>query len=67
MRRWILFAVCSTFLLVSGLPLVPHDALAQDRPALPAFAGSKGSPLVTGWGDVETWSQITVTRQSSTE
>ncbi len=26
-----------------------------------AFAQSKGSPLVTGWGDVETWSQITVT------
>ena len=48
MRRWILFAVCSVFPLVTGLLLVPQGASAQDRPALPSFAGSKEGAVCIG-------------------
>ena len=48
MRRWILFAVCSTFLGVTGLLPVPQDASAQGRPALPAFAGAKEGAVCIG-------------------
>jgi hypothetical protein len=48
MRRWILFAVCSTFLLVTGLLLIPRDGLAQARPVLPAFAGAKEGAVCIG-------------------
>ena len=44
-------------------PILAKEVWADgmDFTKTPAFAQSKGSPLVTGWGDVETWSQITVT------
>ena len=48
MRRWILFPVCSAFLLVTCLSLIPHDASAQGRPALPAFAGAKEGAVCIG-------------------
>jgi predicted dehydrogenase len=44
-------------------PILAKEVWADgmDFTKTPAFAQSQGSPLVTGWGDVETWSQITVT------
>jgi len=47
----------------SGTPILAKEvwADATDLTKIPAFAGAKQSPLVTGWGDVETWSQITIT------
>jgi predicted dehydrogenase len=46
-----------------GRPILAKEVWADgtDLTKTPAFAGTQGSPLVTGWGDVETWSQITVT------
>ena len=46
-----------------GHPILAKEVWADgtDLTKIPAFAGTQGSPLVTGWGDVETWSQITVT------
>jgi predicted dehydrogenase len=46
-----------------GRPILAREVWADgtDLTKTPAFAKTKGSPLVTGWGDVETWSQITVT------
>ncbi len=46
-----------------GRPILAQEVWADgtDLTKTSAFAKAKGSPLVTGWGDVETWSQITVT------
>ena len=46
-----------------GRPILVKEVWADgtDLTKTPAFAQTKGSPLVTGWGDVETWSQITLT------
>jgi predicted dehydrogenase len=53
----------------SGQPILAKEVWADgiDFTKTPAFAKSKGSPLVTGWGDVETWSQITVTFTDGTK
>ena len=47
----------------TGRPILPVEVLADgaDLTKTPAFASAKDSPLVTGWGDVETWAQVTVT------
>lgn len=47
----------------AGRPILPAEVLADgvDLTKTPAFASVQGSPLVTGWGDVETWAQVTVT------
>jgi predicted dehydrogenase len=47
----------------TGRPILPVEVLADgvDLTKTPAFAAATGSPLVTGWGDVETWAQATVT------
>jgi predicted dehydrogenase len=47
----------------AGRPIVPVEVLADgvDMTKTAAFASAKSSPLVTGWGDVETWAQVTVT------
>ncbi len=47
----------------TGRPILPVEVLADgvDLTKTPAFASAQGSPLVTGWGDVETWAQATVT------
>lgn len=46
-----------------GRPIIASEVWADgtDLTKTSAFTQTKGSPLVTGWGDVETWSQITVT------
>jgi len=46
-----------------GRPIVAKEVWADgtDLTKTQAFAGAKDSPLVKGWGDVETWSQITIT------
>ncbi len=46
-----------------GRPILAKEVWADgtDLTKTPAFANTKGSPLVTGWGDVESWSQVTVT------
>jgi predicted dehydrogenase len=46
-----------------GHPILAREVWADgtDLTKTSAFAGTKGSPLVTGWGDVETWSQLTIT------
>ncbi len=46
-----------------GRPILVKEVWADgtDLTKTPAFAQTKGSPLITGWGDVETWSQITLT------
>jgi predicted dehydrogenase len=46
----------------TGRPIVPVEVLADgaDLTKTQAFASAKGSPLVTGWRDVETWAQVTV-------
>ena len=51
-----------------GKPILVKEVWADgtDLTKTAAFASSKGSPLVTGWGDVETWSQITVTFSDGT-
>ena len=47
----------------SGRPILAKEVWADgtDLTKTAAFAGAKDSPLVKGWGDVETWSQITIT------
>ena len=47
----------------SGRPILAKEVWADgtDLTKTAAFASAKDSPLVKGWGDVETWSQITVT------
>jgi predicted dehydrogenase len=47
----------------SGRPILAKEVWADgtDLTKTAAFAGTKDSPLVKGWGDVETWSQITIT------
>jgi predicted dehydrogenase len=52
----------------TGCPILPVAVLADgvDLTKTPAFASAKGSPLVTGWGDVETWAQVTVTFSDGT-
>jgi predicted dehydrogenase len=46
-----------------GRPILATEVWADgaDLTKTTAFDRSKDSPLVRGWGDVETWSQITVT------
>jgi predicted dehydrogenase len=46
----------------TGRPILPVDVMADgvDLTTTPAFASAQGSPLVTGWKDVETWAQVTV-------
>jgi predicted dehydrogenase len=52
----------------AGRPILPVEVLADgaDLTKTPAFASAKGSPLVTGWKDVETWAQVTVTFSDGT-
>ncbi len=47
----------------NGRPILVREVWADgaDLTKTQAFSQSKSSPLVTGWGDVETWSQITLT------
>jgi predicted dehydrogenase len=47
----------------SGRPILAEEVWADgtDLTKTAAFAAAKDSPLVKGWGDVETWSQITIT------
>ena len=52
-----------------GHPILAREIWADgtDLTKTSAFAGTKGSPLVTGWGDVETWSQLTITFTDGTK
>jgi predicted dehydrogenase len=52
-----------------GSPILAREVWADgtDLTKTSAFAGTQGSPLVKGWGDVETWSQITVTYSDGTK
>jgi predicted dehydrogenase len=52
-----------------GKPVLAKEVWADgtDLTKTPAFTGAKNSPLVTGWGDVETWAQITVTFTDGTK
>ncbi len=52
----------------AGRPILPVEVSADgvDLTKTPAFHEVKNSPLVTGWGDVETWSQVTVTFSDGT-
>jgi predicted dehydrogenase len=52
----------------AGRPILPVEVLADgvDLTKTPAFAFAKGSALVTGWKDVETWAQVTVTFSDGT-
>ena len=52
-----------------GRPILAREVWADgtDLTKTSAFAGTKGSPLVKGWGDVETWSQITMTFSDGTK
>ena len=52
----------------TGKPILPVEVSADgvDLTKTPAFDSAKGSPLVTGWRDVETWSQVTVTFSDGT-
>jgi predicted dehydrogenase len=52
-----------------GRPILAKEVWADgtDLTKTSAFAAAKGSPLVTGWGDVETWSQITITFTDGTK
>jgi predicted dehydrogenase len=52
-----------------GHPILAREVWADgtDLTKTSAFAGTKGSPLVTGWGDVETWSQLTITFTDGTK
>lgn len=50
-------------------PILAKEVWADgtDLTKTAAFAHTQGSPLVTGWGDVETWSQVTVTFTDGTK
>jgi predicted dehydrogenase len=52
----------------AGRPILPVEVLADgvDLTTTPAFASAQGSPLVTGWKDVETWAQVIVTFSDGT-
>ena len=52
----------------AGRPILPVEVSADgvDLTKTSAFDSVKGSPLVTGWRDVETWSQVTVTFSDGT-
>ncbi|MGB9697871.1 MAG: Gfo/Idh/MocA family protein [Thermodesulfobacteriota bacterium] len=52
-----------------GQPILVKEVLADgtDLTKTSAFTKVSGSPLVTGWGDVETWAQITVTFTDGTK
>jgi predicted dehydrogenase len=52
----------------SGQPILPVEVLADGvlLEKTPDFASVKKTPLVTGWGDVETWAQITITFSDGT-
>jgi predicted dehydrogenase len=52
----------------TGRPILPVEVFADgvDLTKTPAFHTVKNSPLVTGWEDVETWSQVTVTFSDGT-
>jgi len=52
----------------TGRPILPVEVFADgvDLTKTPAFHSVKNSPLVTGWEDVETWSQVTVTFSDGT-
>ncbi len=52
----------------AGRPILPVEVSADgvDLTKTLAFHEVKNSPLVTGWGDVETWSQVTVTFSDGT-
>jgi len=52
-----------------GRPIRAKEVLADgvDLTKTSAFASTKASPLVTGWGDVETWSQLTITFSDGTK
>jgi predicted dehydrogenase len=52
----------------AGRPILPVEVLADgvDLTKTPAFASATGSPLVTGWRDVETWAQVIVTFSDGT-
>ncbi|MFB3819736.1 MAG: Gfo/Idh/MocA family protein [Candidatus Methylomirabilales bacterium] len=51
-----------------GRPIVPAEVLADgaDLTKTPAFQGLPASALAGGWGDVETWAQVTVTFSDGT-
>ncbi len=52
-----------------GQPILAKEVWADgtDLTKTSAFASAKESPLVKGWGDVETWSQITITFTDGTK
>lgn len=52
-----------------GQAILVKEVLADgtDLTKTPAFNNVPASPLVTGWGDVETWGQITVTFTDGTK
>jgi len=52
-----------------GRPILAKEVWADgtDLTKTSAFASAKGSPLVTGWADVETWSQLTITFTDGTK
>lgn len=52
-----------------GQPILAKEVLADgtDLTKTSAFIKTSGSPLVTGWGDVETWAQITITFTDGTK
>jgi predicted dehydrogenase len=53
----------------NGRPILAREVWADgtDLTKTSAFAGTQGSPLVKGWGDVETWAQINVTFSDGTK
>jgi predicted dehydrogenase len=52
----------------TGRPILPAAVLADgvDLTRTAAFASAQGSPLVTGWRDVESWAQASVTFSDGT-
>ena len=52
-----------------GRPILAKEVWADgaDLTKTSAFAGTRGSPLVAGWGDVENWSQLGVTFTDGTK
>ena len=52
-----------------GRPILAKEVWADgaDLTKTSAFAGTRGSPLVSGWGDVENWSQLVVTFTDGTK
>jgi predicted dehydrogenase len=52
----------------AGRPILPVEVFADgvDLTKTPAFQTVENTPLVTGWKDVETWAQVTVTFSDGT-